>query len=66
MNCHFFQVDAFTTSVFSGNSACVVLLEDWIDDITLLNIARENAVAETAFIFRQDDHFRLRWFTPDI
>ena len=66
MNCHFFQVDAFTTSVFSGNSACVVLLEDWIDDITLLNIARVNAVAETAFIFRQDDHFRLRWFTPDI
>ena len=66
MNCILFQVDAFTTTVFSGNSACVVLLEDWIDDSILLKIAQENAVAETAFVVPQDDRFQLRWFTPDI
>lgn len=66
MNCILFQVDAFTTTVFSGNSACVVLLEGWIDDSILLKIAQENAVAETAFVVAKDDRFQLRWFTPDI
>ena len=66
MNTLFFQVDAFTKQVFSGNSACVVVLERWIDDATLQNIARENAVAETAFLVADEGHYRLRWFTPDI
>lgn len=66
MNTLFFQVDAFTKQVFSGNSACVVVLEHWIDDAILQNIARENAVAETAFLVADEGHYRLRWFTPDI
>lgn len=61
-----FQIDAFTDKVFSGNPACVVPLTRWLDDDTLLKIARENAVAETAFFISTADGFHLRWFTPEI
>ena len=45
-----YQVDAFTETVFCGNPAVVVMLESKPDDQTLLKIARENAVPETAYI----------------
>ena len=61
-----FQIDAFTKHVFSGNPACVVLLDSWLPDTTLLKIAAENAVAETAFMVEQAGRFHLRWFTPEI
>ena len=44
-----YQVDAFTTNLFSGNPACVVPLKKWLANDVLLKIAKENAVAETAF-----------------
>ena len=66
MKLKLFQIDAFTSSVFSGNPACVVPLDYWLDDSILLAIAKENAVAETAFFTKKNDHFHLRWFTPDI
>ena len=49
MDYSIFQVDAFTNSLFKGNPACVVPLDKWLKDGMLLNIARENAVPETAF-----------------
>lgn len=61
-----YQVDAFTTDVFGGNPACVIPLEEWLPDEQLLLLARENAVAETAFFIPQEDGFALRWFTPEI
>ena len=61
-----YQVDAFTQETFGGNPACVVPLTSWLSDEQLLHIAKENAVAETAFFVPKDDHFHLRWFTPDI
>ena len=61
-----FQVDAFAENVFQGNPACVVPLKKWLSDDLLLQIAKENAVAETAFFIEKDDHIHLRWFTPDI
>ena len=61
-----FQIDAFTDKVFMGNPACVVPLENWLQDKVLLKIAQENAVAETAFFVRRGKNFHLRWFTPDI
>ena len=66
MKLKLFQIDAFTSTVFSGNPACVVPLDYWLNDTTLLEIAKENAVAETAFFTKKDDYFHLRWFTPDI
>lgn len=61
-----FQIDAFTNKIFGGNPACVVPLIEWLPDEVLLNIAKENAVAETAFFIVQKNKILLRWFTPEI
>lgn len=66
MKLNFYQIDAFTDKIFGGNSACVVPLTEWLPDKTLLNIAMENAVSETAFFIYKKDRIHLRWFTPDI
>ena len=44
----------------------MVPLHDWLPDHTLLNIAKENAVAETAFFVDKGSKIHLRWFTPEI
>lgn len=61
-----YQVSAFTTDPFAGNPACVVPLQKWLPQELLLKIARENAVAETAFYIKKDSGFHLRWFTPEM
>ncbi len=66
MKLNLYQIDAFTDSMFGGNPACVVPLQAWLPDALLLKIARENAVAETAFYIDNGDSFHLRWFTPEI
>lgn len=59
-----FQVDAFSSAVFSGNPAAVCPLQQWLPDVTLQAIAAENNLAETAYFVRNGSNFRLRWFTP--
>jgi PhzF family phenazine biosynthesis protein len=59
-----YQVDAFTSEVFSGNPAAVCILDAWIDDERLQSIAAENNLSETAFIVQTGNGFDLRWFTP--
>lgn len=59
-----FQVDAFSSSVFSGNPAAICPLEEWLPDETLQAIAAENNLAETAYFVRNNGRFHLRWFTP--
>lgn len=59
-----YQVDAFTNKLFGGNPAAVIPLEDWPDDATLLAIAQENNLSETAFLKPDGAGFELRWFTP--
>jgi len=66
MKLPFFQVDAFTDRAFGGNPAAVIPLERWLPDKLMLNIALENAVAETAFFIPLGDGFAIRWFTPEI
>jgi PhzF family phenazine biosynthesis protein len=61
-----YQVDAFTSEVFSGNPAAVCILDSWLDDNMLQSIAAENNLSETAFLVRNDDGFDIRWFTPTI
>lgn len=61
------QIDAFARNPFEGNPAAVMPLADWLDDATLLAIAAENNLSETAFIVASADgdaDFDLRWFTP--
>jgi len=59
-----YQVDAFTTELFSGNPAAVLVLDDWLSDATMQAIAAENNLAETAFVKRNSSGWDLRWFAP--
>ncbi|MBT1176336.1 PhzF family phenazine biosynthesis protein [Bifidobacterium callimiconis] len=59
-----YVVDAFTDKVFKGNPAAVCLPESWPSDELMTNIAMENRFSETAFIVREPEGWRLRWFTP--
>lgn len=61
-----YQVDAFTSRLFTGNPAAVVLLEEWLPDRVLAAIAAENNLAETAFVIPRGDAMPLRWFTPAV
>jgi PhzF family phenazine biosynthesis protein len=66
MKLQFFQIDSFTDKLFGGNPAGVVPLISWLPDELLLKIARENAVAETAFFILKNNSVDIRWFTPDL
>jgi PhzF family phenazine biosynthesis protein len=66
MKLNLYQIDAFTNKTFGGNPACVVPLDSWLADDMLLKIAKENAVAETAFFVHKGDKIHLRWFTPEM
>lgn len=65
-----YQVDAFTGEIFGGNPAAVMPLEGWLSDKTMLALAIENNLSETAFFVRlpEEDEadFHIRWFTPGI
>ena len=64
MKIPYYEVSAFTTNVFGGNPAGVCPLESWPADATLLNIAANNNLAETAYLVPRGEDFDLRWFTP--
>ncbi|WP_369311830.1 PhzF family phenazine biosynthesis protein [Providencia rettgeri] len=55
-----YYVDAFTETVFQGNPAAIVLLDDWLPDDLLIAIAAEINLSETAFLVGH----HIRWFTP--
>ncbi|CAM3535153.1 Phenazine biosynthesis PhzC/PhzF protein [Xenorhabdus nematophila ATCC 19061] len=57
-----YHVDAFTEKLFSGNPAAIVLMDQWPTDETLISIAAEIGLPETAFLV--ENH--IRWFTPKI
>lgn len=58
-------VDAFTNTVFKGNSAAVIITDDWLNDDLMQSIAFENNLSETAFIVLSDDGiYHIRWFSP--
>lgn len=61
-----YQVDAFTSSLFSGNPAAVCMLDKWPDDRKMQHIASENNLSETAFVVREGERFIIRWFTPGV
>ena len=66
MNIPYYQINAFTRSMTGGNPAGVCVLDAWLPDVTLLAIAAENGLSETAFILRQRNGYGLRWFTPTV
>lgn len=66
MKLKLYQVDAFSKQVFGGNPAAVCVLENWISDYVMQQIAAENNLAETAFLVKKNDCYEIRWFTPKV
>jgi len=66
MGIKIFQVDAFTNKPFSGNPAAVCILEKEADQKWMQNVASEMNLSETAFLYRAEKGFNLRWFTPSV
>lgn len=62
----YFQVDAFTHHLFSGNPAGVCLLAAWPEDGLLQRMAAEHNLSETAFLVPDREGYHLRWFTPAV
>ena len=59
-----YQVDAFTTRPLAGNPCAVVFDCAGLADETMLAVAREMNLSETAFVWRMEDgRFRARYFT---
>ena len=56
-------VDAFTNQPFSGNPAAVCVMDSWPSEESMMKLAMENNLSETAFIVKEEG-YRLRWFTP--
>ncbi|MEQ8318566.1 MAG: PhzF family phenazine biosynthesis protein [Phycisphaerales bacterium] len=64
-----FHVDAFTASVFGGNPAVVVPIEQWPSEAVMKRVAAEQNLSETVFVGPASDDEadrRLRWFTPTV
>lgn len=62
-----YQVDAFTTELFKGNPAAVIVRDEWLDVPLMQAIAAENNLAETAFVKIIDpENYEIRWFTPKV
>ncbi|MCA0133707.1 PhzF family phenazine biosynthesis protein [Winogradskyella alexanderae] len=66
MNINIYQIDAFTSEVFGGNSAAVCPLKEWLGDNILQDIAMENNLSETAFYVKEGNRYNIRWFTPTL
>jgi PhzF family phenazine biosynthesis protein len=60
------QVDAFTDRKFAGNPAAVCVLPGPAPEAWMRDVAREMNLSETAFLHREGEEFRLRWFTPAV
>lgn len=61
-----YQVDAFTDTLFTGNPAAVCVLHQWLNSEVMQQIASENNLSETAFVVKREQHYEIRWFTPNI
>lgn len=61
----YYVVDAFAEKVFEGNPAGVCVLDKALEQELMQNIAKENNLSETAFVYKEEEHYCLRWFTPE-
>jgi PhzF family phenazine biosynthesis protein len=61
-----YQIDAFASRCFAGNPAAVMPMKSFLSEATMLAIAEENNLSETAFLVPAGGDYRLRWFTPKI
>lgn len=60
-----FTVDAFAFEKFKGNPAGVCFADKDMSVEEMKSIAAELNISETAFFYKNEDVYNLRWFTPD-
>lgn len=61
----FMQVDAFTDRPLGGNPCAILFEADSLDEATMLAVAKEMNLSETAFVRRSAvADFGVRYFTP--
>jgi len=58
-------IDAFTSQRFHGNPCAVVIGSELPSPDDMLKIAKEMNQSETAFVVKENDHLRARYFTPE-
>ena len=46
-------VDAFTNKPFAGNPAAVCVMDSWPSEESMMKLAMENNLSETAFIVKE-------------
>ena len=63
MRLELFQVDSFTNKTFEGNPAGVIFSE-FLSNEVMQKIALENNLSETAFVYEEDNDYRIKWFSP--
>lgn len=60
-------VNAFAAGYFGGNTAAVVLFDEYPDDSRMLALAGEFGFSETAFLKKlAPARYHIRWFTPEV
>ena len=64
MKLTFHHINAFTDTLFKGNYAGVIFLDEWLSTELMQAIASENNLSETAFV-KQDglNAYHIRWFS---
>jgi PhzF family phenazine biosynthesis protein len=60
-----YHVDAFADKIFSGNPAMVCIMEEEVSDSLLQQIAAENNLPVTAFLWKNNQKYQIRWFGPE-
>lgn len=66
MKIKMYHVDAFAEHYFGGNPTAVCILEEPLDERTMLLIAKENNLSETAFCYPYKEGYFIQWFTPRV
>jgi PhzF family phenazine biosynthesis protein len=65
MKLKIYHIDAFTDTVFKGNYAAVIVIDEWLSKDLMQSIATENNLSETAFVKRNNTgKYEIRWFSP--
>ncbi|MGV6829610.1 MAG: PhzF family phenazine biosynthesis protein [Flavobacteriales bacterium] len=59
-------VDSFTNQTFKGNPAGVCILKEKLSDQLMFSIAKELALSETAFVYKNkgSEKYSIRYFSP--
>jgi PhzF family phenazine biosynthesis protein len=60
-----FQVNAFAEGTYTGNPAGVCLLTSERDEEFYRTTAARMGLSETAFVYKKENGYRLRWFSPN-